>query len=675
MKPQLNVLLIADDPDRARQIADSLNRLDGAPFDLMGATSIASGLEHLGDRSVNVVLLDLEMEGHHPLDPLVSLRHASPHTAIVVLAPAGDEQLGVEALKEGAQDYIVEGDIAPRTLERVICYAWERQRLLLELEQRMHSIQHSESQLRSVVDATADALLIIDHDGVVQYANPAAANLFGIPASELIRQPFGFPLGTTGATEIDIVRRDDTPVVAELRFMTTTWNRTPAYVASLHDMTERKRAEVQARELLREQMARAEAENAERGSRFLLESANALGESLDYAVTLTRLAQVCVAFLADWCVIDLIESDGTLRRIAVAQADPTQSKLARELGEIPPELHPIPGEPDVLRSGTAIAVSDWQDYIRKETDEHYRSVLERIRPTDAIVVPMSTPDRSIGVITFITTTIDRTYSRNDIVLATEAARQAASSVVNARLYEDAQKGNDAKSNFLAVMSHELRTPLNAILGYADLLLMGVPVAIPDNAHQYLKRIGTSARHLLRLIDGVLSFSRMEAGVEHIDAQDFDVPALVDEVAGLIEPLAMSRNLEFSINAPASPYTIHSDPGKLQQILINLLSNAVKFTPGGSITLDVVPVDDWTHFHVRDSGVGVPPEHLDKIFDPFWQVEQGRTRKVEGTGLGLSVARRLTTILGGNLVVQSTVGLGSTFTVQIPNGGPTKAPAI
>ncbi|HWZ60818.1 MAG TPA: HAMP domain-containing sensor histidine kinase [Gemmatimonadaceae bacterium] len=232
--------------------------------------------------------------------------------------------------------------------------------------------------------------------------------------------------------------------------------------------------------------------------------------------------------------------------------------------------------------------------------------------------------------------------------------------------QEAEGANQAKGNFLAVMSHELRTPLSAIIGYEELLADGITGPVTEAQRQQLSRIKASARHLLQLIDEILTFSRAEAGREQVLNETVPVSAVVDEAVGLVAPLADDKGVVLGVTSPPSSLSARTDPRKVRQILVNLLSNAVKFTePGGRVTLDVGAGDGRMQFTVRDSGIGIPAEHLERIFDPFWQVEQQPTRRAGGTGLGLSVSRRLAQMMGGDIAVESAVGHGSTFVVTLP----------
>ena len=222
-----------------------------------------------------------------------------------------------------------------------------------------------------------------------------------------------------------------------------------------------------------------------------------------------------------------------------------------------------------------------------------------------------------------------------------------------------------KSDFLATMSHELRTPLNAIIGYASLLADEIPGPVTPDQQRQLERVRLSARHLLTLIDEVLTFSRLEAGRETVVTEPVDVARALDEAATLVQPLAASKGLTFRVEGPAQPLIVATDAGKLRQILVNLLSNAVKFTERGEVVLSARVDGPLLCVEVRDTGIGIAPAHLERIFEPFWQVEAAVSRRAPGTGLGLSVSRRLARLLGGELEVESAPGQGSRFCVRLP----------
>jgi signal transduction histidine kinase len=246
----------------------------------------------------------------------------------------------------------------------------------------------------------------------------------------------------------------------------------------------------------------------------------------------------------------------------------------------------------------------------------------------------------------------------------EAERTARTNAENAE--REARFANKAKSDFLAVMSHELRTPLTAIVGYTDLLQSGVSGPLADKQKEYLARIKSTSDHLRELIDGILTFSRLEVGQEaDLQMEKIDVASLVQEVAHIAEPLVKAKGLNFSLELASGMSPVVTDQRKLRQILLNLLSNAVKFTEKGEIKLTGRIEDNRMLLGVCDTGSGIAPEHLEKIFEPFWQAEQGLTRSASGAGLGLNVSRRLARAMGGELVVQSVPGHGSAFIVELP----------
>ena len=359
-----------------------------------------------------------------------------------------------------------------------------------------------EARLQSIVERMADGVVIVNRDGVIRFANPAAERLFGRSREELLDRDLGFPMVASEAAEVEVVRPNHRTITAELRAVDIEWQGESAHLISLRDVTDRRRAEERRIQLDRERIARIEAEAA----------------------------------------------------------------------------------------------------------------------------------------------------------------------------------NQAKSEFLALMSHELRTPLNAVIGYSELLDLGVAGSLSVEQRHSISRIAASGRHLLGLVNEVLDLAKVEAGRLWLHDGVGHPHHTADAAIALVQPAGEARGIEVVANPPDDDTVAYAgDEDRVRQILVNLLNNAVKFTPaGGRVTVEwglvskpdadarVFGAGPWCVIRVSDTGIGIPPDKVRTIFDPFVQVDGGRARTREGSGLGLTISRRLARLMKGDLTVKSVLGSGSVFTLWLPD---------
>jgi PAS domain S-box-containing protein len=338
-----------------------------------------------------------------------------------------------------------------------------------------------------------------------------------------------------------------------------------------------------------------------------------------------------------------------------------------------------PGRPlsDALLGGVPCYLSSFED-----ADARYPEMAPVLRATafEAFVaLPVRSGSLPVAGLSF-SFADRRDFDAEDRTFLETLAAQAGQALERARLVEaeraaraEAEAASRVKSEFLATMSHELRTPLNAIGGYAQLLEMGLRGAVSDEQRADLERIQRSQRHLLSVINEVLNYARLESGAVTYDVRPTVVADVVATTISLIEPQRAAKRLALDVRLPefagqSMPHVL-ADRDKLQQVLLNLLSNAVKFTPeGGRVTVEFLPgpnASGMAEVRVIDTGVGIPADKLEAIFEPFVQVGRSLNSPGEGTGLGLAISRDLARGMGGDLTVESALGVGSTFTLALP----------
>jgi signal transduction histidine kinase len=363
-------------------------------------------------------------------------------------------------------------------------------------------------------------------------------------------------------------------------------------------------------------------------------------------------------YLADksWNTLLLASGAGEIGRQMVAeghaiQMDAEKSLVAR-----------------ATRERHAVIVND----VRSEADFLPSVMLPETRAEMA--VPMIVGDKVLGVFDVQSDTVGH-FTDEDANIYTTLASQIAIALQNARLYMEQsatvvqlRELDRLKSSFLANMSHELRTPLNSILGFADVIIEELDGPLTETMSNDLKLIQKNGQHLLHLINDVLDMAKIESGRMNLNPERFRIHDLLEEVTSITSPLASEKNLALFIeNDSDSSVELMADRTRLRQVMINLVNNAMKFTEKGEIRLRAFHHDDLITVRVRDTGVGIPPDKLEVIFQEFTQVDTSTTRKGGGTGLGLPISRRLIEIHGGRLWAESTgvAGEGSTFFVELP----------
>ncbi|MCF7928718.1 MAG: response regulator [Spirochaetales bacterium] len=467
--------------------------------------------------------------------------------------------------------------------------------------------EKTDTPFLALLDKSQDGIVIVDGEGAIRFVNPAAADLFGREAQELIGGDLGFPLTQGEKTEIEILNKKIGLRRVEMITTETKWYEQDVYLTIFHDIT-----------------ARVEAEQQQRVSEKKF----------------TRIFQTSPD--------------------PILLSDPREGTL---YDANPAFLSMIGKSREECIGKSVIDLGLWQSGEARKEYIHSVEKEGEIRGKELKIV-IGGESRyflvSSSLLDFEGENLLLTFLR-DISRIREQEKRT-----NQAKWE-AERANQAKSLFLANMSHEIRTPMNAIIG-SSTLLMDTPLEAEQQ--EYVETVLDSGNHLLDLINDILDFSKIEAGKLSVSNTDFALDEVMDEVMDLISPRAADKGLElvFFIE-PEIPRRLYGDPIRLRQILVNLVGNAVKFTQQGEVFVHTelqkqLEREITLNIRVSDTGVGIAKEEMEELFSPFTQADSSTSRTYGGTGLGLSIVKRLTDIMNGSLQVESTKGKGSVFTISL-----------
>ena len=659
MKKSARVLNV-DDNSASRYIKSHALKLAG--FDVVEAGTGAEALRLAHELPPDLALLDVKLPDISGLEVCRRLKQdpATSHIPVIQISATHvtekDEAAGLE---HGADIYLTE-PTEPIVLLTVV-------RTLLRLYQSESGLRASEERFKAVVNQATAGIGQTDLSGRFVLVNQRYCDIVGRSAEELSR------LGM-----LDITHRDDAPRLKVLLQQMTqgggsfdlekrdyrpdgSWvwtsnavslvrdsiGRPQGAIAVVIDITQRKRAE--------------------EAAQFLVEVTERLAALTDQASTLQKVAAVVVPALADWCVFDLLEANGTHRRVASSHAAPTQLGISRSLNEgLSTPAGDLHGVAKVMRTRQPELIEEVSQVMLESlaNDEEHLRFLREFQLKSYLCVPLLGRDRLLGTLTLGTATSGRRYMRSDLAVAQDLAHRIAVAMENASLYQALKEAAKRKDEFLAILAHELRNPLAPLRNAVEIL--GKSGSTTPNLPQITSMMARQLAQLVRLVDDLLDTSRISQGKIELRRERLSLQAVINQVLEAMQSTIEAKH-ELSISLPDEDLALYADPARIAQVVINLLDNAVKYTPaGGRVTLSAQRSGRELVITVTDNGIGIDAAMLPHIFEMFAQADQSLEKSRGGLGIGLTLAKQLAEMHGGRIEARSPgLGRGSTFSVCLP----------
>ncbi len=677
----LRVLVIEDSPGDVRLIEQMLATDWPHHYALQQAARLTTGLDVLATESFDVILLDLSLPDSRGLDTFLAVQREASQLPIIVLTGYDDETLALQALEQGAQDYLIKGEVNSALLSRALRYAMGR-------KQAENALRESEARYRKLVEQAGDAIFLVDDRGQIVNVNQRACRMFGYDYQQLL----GMELAELRTAEIVGTEKRLNPlqvgqepfedlytdqrgrlIAVEVTASTASDLHNGDYLYIVRDVTTRKEAE---RALYRRNRELALL------NRVIWATVNQIEPNI---ILQDVCGEIAHFFRAPWVLaarVDLPEAELTIVAEESGSSSPPVLDLSFPISEGGVFDRLVKGnEPVYVRQTETCGLGPLCELMRTRG---VRSLL---------VVPISLGGRVMSAIC-VGMEEPHTFVEDDLILLQSAASAAGRALEAAELHqtlqrhaealeetvaerthelEDALKraraADEAKSQFLTNVSHELRTPLTNVKLYVDLLERGMP----SKRSAYLATVHREVNRLQALIQDLLNISRLDLGQIQPQMRSLDVNELVTTLVNDRRKLFAERQLELQVQTEPLPL-IQADRNLLEQVVSNLLTNALNYTiSGGVVQVMTKPAPsnstDGIAIHVEDTGPGIPAKERGHLFERFYRGEASRALGVPGTGLGLAISREIIELHQGSITLVSEVGEGSTFTVWLPGPAP------
>ena len=701
------LLMVEDNPGDAGLIRAALHE-DSSPdakFELVHTDRLSEALKLLKEGAFDLLLLDLMLPDACGVESVTRVKDAAPSLPIVIMSGVNDEAVAIEAMRSGAQDYLIKGQVDTGMLVRALRYAIERKRIEAQIEhlrdretvlRELNIALTSTLDLNSVLDVLLEkiatllpgiaATIRLKYSETGTWEPVACCNLDEDEwrRGPAIRDGMGLTEVVVAAkTAVVVPDVQSYPHVRNLEFMVhnhlVTFLGIPLIVKDeilgvlgLYTRSEQTflPEQIEFFSALGNQAAIAihnsqlyeRIRRANERQAALYEINRAMTSSLDLGAILDSLLEKIISLRPNGAAFIRLLNPETSEMEAVACRNLHEADWKSLLSNTRQGLTHV-----VMSTRTPIAIFDLSSDARsRHPDFHRRNGL-----VSFLGLPLIVDDTFLGVLAVYTRELHE-FGRGEIEFFSTLASQASIAIRNSHLYEKLKTSNETlektleiKSVLTGVMAHELKTPLQVIMGAAGMLSAGMCGELGAEQKKRVETIEAGADELLQLIDSSLQMARLEQGKVHLMVTDICPKALLAELGAEFEKPFQKKGIELNILAPRSGYMLKSDRIKLKEILRNLIDNARKFTAQGQVTVEFAHKENnRVEFVVSDTGVGINSEILPKVFDLFYQVDPCH-REHAGAGLGLNIVKRLVTALGGEIEVNSEVGKGTTFRITLP----------